>query len=85
MQVTGFRAVGAELDSLLHLGDGFGPVLGVGCFDGEIAKLADLVGDLLLFLQVVEALLILLGRGIVGLTEGAGEIVKGLRMIGIGP
>jgi len=82
--MAAFSAVTAQLDGLLHLLDGLGPILRVGRLDCKIAELPHLVSHLLLFLQVIEALPILLGRGIVGLIERAGESVEGLRIIGVG-
>jgi hypothetical protein len=78
------RTSAAEFKCFLHLGKSLGPVLCVRSFERKIAELLDAIGDLLVLLQRVVAILILLRLGIVRFLNAPGQIVKSLRIIGVG-
>ena len=83
VQVCGLRAGAAKLHGLLNLRESLRPVLRVGRREREISELLHAVGDLLVLLQLVVAILILLRFGIIRLFQSACQIVESLRIVGI--
>src|SRR6202030_751871 len=84
VQMRGFGALAAELKGFLHLGESLGPILCVRCLEGKITELLYAVGDLLVLLKRVVAILILLCIRIVRFPQSAGQIVESLGIVGIG-
>src|SRR5580700_11774771 len=79
VQMPGLLARATELHSLLHLREGLRPVLRGRGRERKISELLHAVGDLLILLQLVVAILILLRLGIIGLLQSARQVVESLR------
>src|SRR5579864_4781592 len=67
VQMSALWTSAAELDGLVHLFKRLRPVLCVRCFQREVSQFRDSIGDLLVLLQHLEAILVPLRIGIMNL------------------